>query len=93
MPEMMARVEAEDFETWLRSHRSQAGQRLRYGMTDGPIYRDVDDPNAAFVHIHVEDLARAGQWFRTNEFMEATKQAGVIRRVFYLAEMLERPAT
>jgi hypothetical protein len=27
MPEMMARVEAEDFDTWLRSHRAQAGQR------------------------------------------------------------------
>jgi hypothetical protein len=51
MPEMMARVEAEDFDTWLRSHRSQAGQRRGYGMVDGPIYRDVDDPNAAFVHI------------------------------------------
>jgi hypothetical protein len=73
MPEMMPRAEAEDFETWLRSHRSQAGQRLGYGMTDGPIYRDVDDSNAAFVHIHVEDLGRAGQWFQTNEFMEATR--------------------
>jgi heme-degrading monooxygenase HmoA len=93
MPEMMARVEAEDFDTWLRSHRSQAGQRRGYGMTDGPIYRDVDDPSAAFVHIHVEDLARAGQWFRTDEFMQATRQAGVIRREFYLADKQERPAT
>ena len=92
MSEMMARVEAEDFDTWLRSHRSQAGQRRGYGMVDGPIYRDVDDPNAAFVHIHVEDLARAGQWFRTSEFMEASRRAGVIRREFYLADKQERPA-
>jgi heme-degrading monooxygenase HmoA len=93
MPEMMARVEAEDFDTWLRSHRSQAAQRRGYGMTDGPIYRDVADPNAAFVHIHVEDLARARQWFRTSEFMAATRQAGVIRREFYPADKQERPAT
>ncbi len=73
--------------------RSQAGQRRGYGMADGPIYRDVDDPNAAFVHIHVKDLARAGQWLQTNEFMEATRQAGVIRREFYLAHKQERPAT
>jgi hypothetical protein len=90
MPEIMARVEAEDFDRWLQSHRAQAGQRCAYGMTDGPVYRDVDSPNAAFVHIHVEDLARAGQWFRTNEFMEATRQAGVIRREFYLAAKQER---
>ncbi len=93
MPDMMARVEAEDLETWLRSHRSQAEQRRVYGMTDGPIYRDVDDPNAAFVHIHVEDLARAGQWFQTKEFAKATSRAGVIRREFYLADKQERPAT
>jgi hypothetical protein len=93
MPEMMARVEAADFETWLRSHRSQAGQRHGYGMADGPIYRDVDDPNAAFVHIHVEDLARAGQWFQTSEFVKAIRRAGVIRREFYLADRQERPAT
>ena len=86
MPEMMARIEAEDFERWLRSHRSQADKRRSYGMTDGPIYRDLDDPNAAFVHIHVEDLDRAGQWFRTAEFTQATRQAGVIRREFYLAD-------
>jgi hypothetical protein len=33
MPEMMARVEAEDFDTWLRSHRSQATQRRGYGIS------------------------------------------------------------
>jgi heme-degrading monooxygenase HmoA len=93
MPEMMARVEVEDFDTWLRSHRSQAAQRRGYGMTDGPIYRDVQDRNAAFVHIHVEDLARAGQWFQTNEFLQATRRAGVIRREFYLADKQGRPGT
>jgi heme-degrading monooxygenase HmoA len=86
MPDMMARVEAEDFDTWLSSHRSQSARRMTYGMTDGPIYRDVDNPNAAFVHIYVEDLARARQWFQTKEFTQATKQAMVIRREFYLAE-------
>ena len=93
MPEMMARVEVEDFGTWLGNHRSQAEQRRGYGMTDGPIYRDVQDPNAAFVHIHVEDLARARQWFRTDEFMQATRRAGVIRREFYLAEVEGRPGS
>jgi heme-degrading monooxygenase HmoA len=93
MPDMMARIETEDFDTWLRSHRSQARRRSAYGMTDGPIYRDVDNPNAAFVHIRVEDLNRASEWFRTEEFAEATRQAGVIRREFYLAEKQEPPQT
>ena len=83
MPEMMARVEVEDFERWLTSHRSQAGKRAEYGMVDGPIYRDIDDANAAFVHLHVKDLAEARAWFRTEEFARATTTAGVIRREFF----------
>jgi hypothetical protein len=52
----------------------------------GPVYRDIDNPNAALFHIHVEDLDRAMQWFRTDTFKEATKRATVVRRDFYLAQ-------
>ena len=83
MPEMMARVEVEDFERWLVNHRSQSGRRADYGMTDGPIYRDIDDARAAFVHLHVEDLDKAREWFRTEEFAQATKKAGVTGRTFF----------
>jgi hypothetical protein len=83
MPEMLARVEVEDFQTWLVNHRSQSGARARYGMTDGPIYRDIDDPNAAFVQIHAKDLAKAQEWFRTEEFARSTEKAGVLRREFF----------
>jgi hypothetical protein len=37
-------------------------------------------------HIHVENLDRAMQWFRTDTFKEATKRATVVGRDFYLAE-------
>ena len=86
MPEMMARVEVEDFERWLTNHRSQAPARARYGMTDGPVYRDVEDANAAFVHLHVVDLAEARQWFQTEEFAQATRNAGVLRREFFVTQ-------
>jgi hypothetical protein len=86
MPEMMARVEVEDFETWLSNHRSQSMRRAGYGMKDGPIYRDIDDANATFVHLHVDDLARAGEWFRTEEFARSTRDAGVVRREFFISE-------
>ena len=86
MPEMMARVEVEDFDRWLTNHRSQSGRRAGYGMTDGPVYRDVDDPNAAFVHLHVVDLVQARQWFLTEEFARATRDAGVLRREFFVTQ-------
>lgn len=86
MPEMMARVEAEDFDVWLNTHREHSNDRASFGMTDGPIYRDIQDPKAALVHIHVEDLERAMQWFQSAAFKEATQRATVVRRDFYLAE-------
>jgi hypothetical protein len=71
----------------VRAHRyDHVEDRHSYGMTDGPVYRDIDNPNAALFHIHVENLDRAMQWFRTDTFKEATKRATVVGRDFYLAE-------
>ena len=74
---IMIRVEAEDYDAWLKTHYDHVEDRHSYGMTDGPVYRDIDNPNAALFHIHVESLDRAMQWFRTDTFKEATKQATV----------------
>jgi len=84
---IMIRVEAEDYDAWLKTHYDHVEDRHSYGMTDGPVYRDIDNPNAALFQIHVENLDRAMQWFRTDTFKEATKRATVVGRDFYLAEM------
>ena len=60
--------------------------RKTYGITDGPVYRDVDNPNAALFHIMVESLPRAMEWFQSQQFKEATARAKVTGREFYLAE-------
>ena len=86
MPELMARVETEDFQTWLVNHRSQSAARAAYGMEDGPIYRDIEDPDAAFVQIHTKDLARAREWFLTEEFARSTEKAGVVHRDFFTVD-------
>ena len=52
----------------------------------GPSTENIDNPNAALFHIHVENLDRAMQWFRTDTFKEATKRATVVGRDFELAE-------
>ena len=62
-------------------------------MADGPIYRDVDDPKAAFVHIHVEDLTRAGAMIPEERVHGGVQAGGVIRREFCLADKQGRPAT
>jgi hypothetical protein len=46
MPDIMIRVEAEDYDAWLKTHYDHVEDRHSYGMTDGPVYRDIDNPNA-----------------------------------------------
>lgn len=67
-------------------HYLHAPNRARYGIIDGPAYRDLDNPNAALFHISTGDLDTAMGWFRSDTFREATKLARVTARSFYLAQ-------
>jgi hypothetical protein len=86
MQHIMTRVLTEDFDAWLQVQREFAATRQTYGITDGPIYRDVDNPNAALFHISVEDVPRAREWFESETLREASRRAKVISREVYLAE-------
>jgi hypothetical protein len=66
-------------------HYLHAASRARYGITDGPAYRDLQDSGAALFHISVQDMDTAMGWFRSDTFKEATKLAKVTGRRFYLA--------
>lgn len=77
------RVVVEDFEMWYREHSGQSAVRATYGLADGPVYRDLDNPNAAIFHLKTDDLTRALKWFKTPEFREATRRAKVQAREFY----------
>jgi hypothetical protein len=83
MVQTMVRVEVADFDPWLRVHRANAEKRRSFGIVDGPIYRDIDEPNAVLVHTSTNDPARAAEWFQTAAFKESTNVSGVLRRTFY----------
>lgn len=83
MVHTFARVEVADFDTWLGVHRTNAGNRRSFGIVDGPIYRDIDEPNAVLVHTWTKEPVRAAKWFQTDTFKESTRAAGGLRRTFY----------
>jgi hypothetical protein len=56
----MARVEVADFDTWLRVHRANVENRRSFGIVDGPVYRDIDEPNAVLVHTSTDDPCPSG---------------------------------
>lgn len=51
MQDIMIRIQTDDFEAWKEQHYLHAANRARYGITDGPAYRDLQDPGAALFHI------------------------------------------
>jgi hypothetical protein len=86
MQDIMIRIETDDFEAWKAQHYLHADDRAAFGISDGPAYQDIDNPNAALFHIRTDDMDRAMQWFKSDIFKEASRLAKVSGRVFYLAQ-------
>ncbi len=86
MQDIMIRIETDDFEAWKTQHYLHADNRAAFGISDGPAYQDIDNPNAALFHIRTDDMDRAMQWFQSDVFKEASRLAKVTGRVFFLAQ-------
>lgn len=80
---LFIRVEVPDFGAWYREHKRQARERAEYGLCDGPVYRELDNPNVAMVQLNTNDLPKALKWFKTTQFRDANLRAGVREREFY----------
>ena len=75
MQHIMIRIETDDFEAWKTQHYLHADNRATFGITDGPAYQDIDNPNAALFHIKTDDMDRAMQWFK-NRHVQGRDTAG-----------------
>ena len=82
---IMIRVTAEDFATWFAEHNGCREARSEYGITDGPVYRDEQDPDTVLLHLDVESFERAKGWFQDDRFTAAVARAGNVERDVYLA--------
>ncbi|MFW9780345.1 MAG: hypothetical protein ACFFE8_16000 [Candidatus Heimdallarchaeota archaeon] len=83
---IFVQLEAPDFDTWYHEHDIHADHRKNYGIIDGPVYRDISNPNSALVHLMTDDLPKAKEWFGTDLFKAGTKRAKVSSRKIYMAE-------
>ncbi len=90
MPHIMIWLRTDDYDKWQKIHDGYAEERKAFGITDDSVYRDVRDPKAALVHLVVDDLPRAQEWFRTDKFKNGTADAKVTDRAIYFAEQQQR---
>lgn len=86
---IMIRVTPEDFNQWRNAHDECRQARLDYGMTDGPVYRDEQNPDVVLVHLNVESLDKALGWFRDDRFKAAVERAGKVSREIWMANVKE----
>lgn len=86
MQDILIRIVTQDYDAWLKTHYDHVEDRKAHGIEDGPVYRDIDNPNAALFHIRVEDMGRAMEWFGSAKFKEASARATVTGREFYMAQ-------
>ena len=77
MPELVLRVNVEDFATWKQAHDRFTDLRRTYGMTDLGVYRDAADAHRVVVMLACESLEKALPYFSSKELREASAQAGV----------------
>ena len=86
MQHLMIWLRTDDYDKWQKIHDGYAEERKGFGITGDSVFRDVRDPQAALVHLTVEDLPRAQEWFQTDQFKKGTADAKVTDRAIYVAE-------
>lgn len=82
----MVRVTPEDESRWLQEFRNDAELRREFGITAGPLYRDVEDAAALLIHLDVADMEQAGGYFSDPRFEASAERAGPVGREVFLAE-------
>ena len=70
----------------LEAHNSCQTARLDYGITDGPVYRDAAEPGSVLVHLDVQEITRAMEWFKSQAFKEGVARAGKVKREIWIAD-------
>ena len=83
---IMVRVTPEDHDRWLAVFEEDEELRREFGITRGPIYKDVSNPASMLVHLDAEDLERAQGYFADQRFKTSAERAGRVEREVYVGK-------
>jgi hypothetical protein len=67
-----------DYATWRAGYDGHEKSRLTAGITNGRVFRRVDDPNDVVVVQDVADVAKARVWVASDDLKAAMQKSGVI---------------
>jgi hypothetical protein len=67
-----------DFNAWRTGYNENEKGRVSAGITNGRVFRSADDPNEVVVLQDVADVAKARNWFGSDDLKAAMQKDGVI---------------
>jgi len=94
MAYVLVRFTVENIEKWKGVFAEAAALRKNYGSKGVRAFNQVDKPNEILILGEYEDVQKARELFRSDEFREATKRAGVQGppEVTMLNEVIQLPS-
>jgi hypothetical protein len=67
-----------DFNAWRTSYNGHENDRVSAGITNGRVFRGVDDSNDVLILQDVTDVAKARTWLGSSEMKTTMEKSGVI---------------
>jgi uncharacterized protein (DUF1330 family) len=78
MPTIIVRHTVKDFDAWKPYYDEHATSRERYGIHDGGLYREAEEPRNVVMVFQTDDIDRAQEFFTSEELRETMQKAGVV---------------
>ncbi len=67
-----------DFNAWRTACNEHEKNRRSAGITNGRVFRNVDEPNEVVILQDVADVPKARAWFGSDDLKAAMQKSGVI---------------
>ena len=67
-----------DYSTWRTGYDGGEKSRVSAGITNGRVFRRVDEPNDVVILQDVADVTKARTWLASDEMKAAMEKGGVV---------------
>jgi hypothetical protein len=71
-------LKVKDFSAWRTSYNGHEKERASAGITNGRVFRNLEDPNDVVILQDVADVSKARSWLTSSEMKAVMEKSGVL---------------
>ena len=71
-------LKVKDFSAWRTSYNGHEKERASAGITNGRVFRNLEDPNDVVILQDVADVSKARSWLTSSEMKALMEKSGVL---------------